>query len=135
MKKKIFILFIFSMFGLLSFGSPERIQMSDPEPQHNHHDLPIPADQPDVFYDDDTQEIIVDGLGFVTYYDVEIASAATLTVLISTQVNGTYDTIDVSSLPTGHCYRITIESPSGNSFVGVFEIEENAELIIRPAVF
>ena len=123
MKKKIFILFIFSMFGLLSFGSPERIQMSDPEPQHNHHDLPIPADQPDVFYDDDTQEIIVDGLGFVTYYDVEIASAGTLAVVISTQVNGTYDTIDVSSLPSDHVYVITLYSPTGNTYEGTFLIE------------
>ncbi len=89
----------------------------------DHHDLPIPADQPDVYYDDDNQELIIEGLGFVTTYDVEIASAATLTVLISTQVNGYYDTIDVSSLPSDHVYVITLYSPTGNTFEGTFLIE------------
>ena len=89
----------------------------------DHHDLPLPADQPDVYYDDNTQEIIIDGGGYVTYYDVEIASAGTLTVVISTQVNGSYDTIDVSSLTVGGVYRITLESSLGNTFEGYFEIE------------
>lgn len=110
------------MFSLLSFGSPERIQMSDPDLQHNHHDLPIPADQPDVYYDDDTQEVIIDGTGYVYYYDVEIASVATWNNIIITQVNGAYDTIDVSSLSAGE-YCITIYSPTGNDFVGFFLIE------------
>ena len=37
-----------------------------------------------------------------------------------TQVSGSYDTIDVSSLPQGD-YRITIESPLGNIFEGYFD--------------
>ena len=89
----------------------------------DHGNIPIPADEPDVYHDTDTQEIIIEGLGFVTTYDVEIASAATLTVLISTQVNGTYDTIDVSSLPSDHVYVITLYSPTGNTFEGTFLIE------------
>ena len=75
-----------------------------------HLNLPDPADQPDVYYDAVNQEIIIDGTGEVTYYDVEIASVSTWTVVISTQVSGYYDTIDVSSLPTGE-YCITIDSP------------------------
>ena len=75
-----------------------------------HLNLPDPADQPDVYYDTVNQQIIIDGTGEVTYYDVEIASVSTWTVVISTQVNGYYDTIDVSSLPTGE-YCITIDSP------------------------
>lgn len=88
-----------------------------------HNNLPIPADQPDVYYDDDNQEVIIDGGGFISSYNVEIASAGTLAVVISTQVNGTYDTIDVSSLPSDHVYVITLYSPTGNTFEGTFLIE------------
>lgn len=71
------------------------------------------------YYDDKTQEIIIDGGGAVTYYDVEISSPVTNTVEISTQVNGTYDTFDISSLTPGS-HVITIESPSGNIYEGTF---------------
>ena len=84
-------------------------------------DLPISFDMPVVFYEHDekTQEIIIDGGGAVSYYEVEISSPVTNTVEISTQVNGTYDTFSISSLPTG-THVITIESPSGNIFEGTF---------------
>ena len=88
-----------------------------------HNNLPIPADQPDVYYDDDNQEVIIDGGGFISSYNVEIASAGTLVVVMSTQVNGTYDTIDVSSLPSDHVYVITLYSPTVNTFEGTFLIE------------
>ena len=76
-------------------------------------------DMPAAFYcyDAKTREIIIDGDGVVNYYDVEISSAVTNTVEISTQVDGTYDTFSISSLPTG-AHVITIESPSGNVFEG-----------------
>jgi hypothetical protein len=48
---------------------------------------------------------------------VVISSAATNTVEISTQVNGTYDTIDVSSLPTGS-YTIIFTSQFHNTYEG-----------------
>jgi hypothetical protein len=74
-----------------------------------------------VYYDDDNQEVIIDGGGFISSYNVEIASAGTLVVVMSTQVNGTYDTIDVSSLPSDHVYVITIYSPTGNTYEGTFD--------------
>jgi len=64
-------------------------------------------------YDVKTQDIIIDGGGVVSYYDVEISSPVTNTVEMTTQVNGTYDSFDISSLSTGP-HVITIESPSGN---------------------
>ena len=85
-----------------------------------HNNLPLPADMPDVYYDNSNQQIIVDGLGVVTYYDVEIASATNWTVYISTQVSGSYGTIDISSLPEGE-YVITIDSPLDNTYEGYFE--------------
>jgi len=71
------------------------------------------------YYDNKTQEIIIDGSGVVSYYDVEISLPVTNTVEISTQVDGTYDTFDISSLPSGS-HVITIESPSGNIYEGTF---------------
>lgn len=88
-----------------------------------HLDQPIPADQPDVYLDTSNQVIIIDGGGEVAYYDVEIESMTTWFTVISTQVNGTYDTIDVSSLaPDEYC--ITITSPTGHEFEGFFQIEK-----------
>ena len=80
----------------------------------------MPADMPDVYHDTTNQDIIIDGLGVVDYYDVEIASATSFITVITTQVNGSYDTIDISSLPQGE-YVITIESPWGNIYEGFFD--------------
>ena len=90
---------------------------------HNDHlEHFSPFDQPDVYYDNVNQAIIIDGDGAVDYYDVEIASVTNFVTVISTQVSGYYDTIDISSLPQG-VYIITIYSPEGNTFEGFFEIE------------
>ena len=80
----------------------------------------MPADEPDVYLDTVEQEIIIDGPGVVSYYDVEIASATNWTVFISTQVSGSYGTIDISSLPEGE-YVITIDSPLDNTYEGYFD--------------
>ena len=76
-------------------------------------------DMPAAFYcyDAKSQWIVIDVDGVVNYYDVEISSPVTNTVEISTQVDGTYDTFSISSLPTG-THVITITSPSGNVFEG-----------------
>ena len=87
----------------------------------DHFDFPVPAVQPDVYYDADNQEIIIVGTGNLSYYDVEIESLTTWNVLISTQVDGTYDTIDISSLPSDN-YVITIDTSVGVSFEGYFTI-------------
>ena len=87
----------------------------------DHFDLPVPAVEPDVYYDRDNQEIIIVGTGNLTYYDVEIESLTTWYVWISTQVNGTYDTIDVSSLPSDD-YVITIDTSVGISYEGDFTV-------------
>ena len=98
----------------------ERINLAHTHQPGNHNNLPVPADEPDVYYNSTTQQIIIDGTGFVSYYDVEICSVVTWDVVISTQVNGSYDTIDISSLATGE-YCITIDSPAGNSYEGFFD--------------
>ena len=109
------------MLSVFSMSADRREVVLNPDgPQHDHSNLPFPADMPDVYYDSDNQQIIVDGLGVVTHYDVEIASATNWTVYITTQVSGYYDTIDISSLPQGE-YVITIESPWGNTYEGFFD--------------
>ena len=86
-----------------------------------HLDQPVLADQPDVFLDTGNAVIIIDGGGEVSYYDVEIESMTTWLTVISTQVSGSYDTIDISSLTAGD-YCITITSPTGHEFEGEFTI-------------
>ena len=121
MKKLILILTLFYAFSCgLSFGAPNRVVLRDKKAQADHNNLPMPADEPDVYLDTVEQEIIIDGPGVVSYYDVEIASATNWYIYIYTQISGTYDTIDISSLPQGE-YVITIDSSTGNSFEGYFD--------------
>ena len=123
MKKNCFLfilVFIFSSFVCMA-RDEENINLHYPGSVQNHYNVPIPAEMPDVYYNNVSQTIIIDGTGEVEYYDVEIMSLTTFDVLISTQINGYYDTIDISSLPDGE-YVITIDAPTGNSFEGFFEI-------------
>ncbi len=119
MTRFIIILLLMTSANLFTFADSDQIVLTPNGPQHNHGGIPIPADQPDVYYNNVSQTIIIDGTGEVEYYDVEIMSLTTFDVLISTQVNGYYDTIDISSLPDGE-YVITIDAPTGNSFEGFF---------------
>ena len=99
----------------------ENINLHSKGNLHSHFVLPVPAVEPDVYYDADNQEIIIVGTGNLSYYDVEIESLTTWNVLISTQVDGTYDTIDISSLPSDN-YVITIDTSVGVSYEGDFTI-------------
>jgi len=53
---------------------------------------------------------------------VDIFSVADTTPILWAVVNGTYDTVDVSSLPADD-YRIVIHSSNNNVFEGYFSIE------------
>ena len=122
MKKIIlFVLLSFLIFSLESFRSPDKIHIHDSTHHHDHFDLPVPAVEPDVYYDRDNQEIIIVGTGNLSCYDVEIESLTTWYVPISIQVNGTYDTIDVSSLPSDD-YVITIDTSVGITYEGYFTV-------------
>ena len=50
-----------------------------------HSGIPfVPMDMPSVYYDDVSQEIIIDGNGYSAYYDVDIISESTLLTVLST---------------------------------------------------
>ena len=116
-----FFALVFSFINVCnSYGEEREINMQYNGTPNDHYSYPIPADEPEVYYDDDDQEIIIDGTGYVTFYDVEITSTTNWMVYVTAQVNGSYDTIDISSLPQGE-YVITIDSPTGNSFEGFFD--------------
>ncbi len=78
-----------------------------------------PADMPEVYYDSGEQEIIIVADGFADYYDVNIVSQSTLLAVISTQIDGYGDSIDISSLPNDN-YTIIITSSNNNEFEGEF---------------
>ena len=121
--RKHLLLFIFLVANcniVLADMNPIVVQNGGSVNDHLEHFVPF--DQPDVYYDDVSQTIIIDGGGAVTYYDVEIAPVSSSVPVISTQVSGYYDSIDVSSL-SATVYVITIYSPTGNEFEGFFEIE------------
>ena len=119
-RKLIVFLIVSVCCFLYVLADQEAISLQSLGNHGTHYGLPIyPADQPEVYYDDDESEIIIDGTGEATYYDVDIVSLSTLETLISIQVNGIYDTIDVSSLPDDN-YKIVITSSLENVFIGYF---------------
>ena len=109
------------MFCLSSYANQEQIVLTPKGQVPSRDGLPLNFDVPLAYYvySPKDQYIIIDGNGVVNYYDVEISTPVTNTVEMTTQVNGTYDTFDISSLPTGP-HVITIESPSGNIYEGTF---------------
>ena len=119
--KKLIALSLLLLTGLCILAHRDPIVIHNGGAIDDRSGIQFYDDMPAAFYEHDvkTQEIIIDGGGAVSYYDVEISSPVTNTVEISTQVDGTYDTFDISSLPTGS-HVITIESPSGNIYEGTF---------------
>ncbi len=117
MLMKNFLLLLLASVSLISYADPDEIVIIQDDPIKNRSGIVMPLDQPCVYYDDETQTIIIDGGGAVSYYDVEISSATTGAVEMTTTVSGTYDTFNISSLSAG-THVITIESPSGNTFEG-----------------
>ena len=119
--KRVISLVFFVLFSLQLFADSRQQPINIERKGGPRDGLPVYQDIPEAYYcyDDKTQWIIIDGGGVVNYYDVEISSPVTNTVEISTQVDGTYDTFDISSLPAGS-HVITIESPSGNIYEGTF---------------
>lgn len=118
--RRIFI-FLFVMISLISYADVGSIVLNPKGSSDDRSGGPLYFDMPLAYYvyNPKDQYIIIDGNGVVSYYDVEISSATTNTVEMTTQVNGTYDSFDISSLPTGS-HVITIESPSGNIYEGTF---------------
>ena len=122
MKTRFFILLIFSIFvlNLSADGNPNAsINLEHRHANHNHSEYYPPSDMPEVYYDADNLEIIIVADGFASYYNVDISSASGYVPLISTQIDGYGDTIDVSSLPDGY-NTITINSSNNNQFEGTF---------------
>ena len=121
--KRFITVFILSAFlGINLCNGEEVINMQHIGHHNDHLEHFSPFDQPDVYYDNVNQAIIIDGDGAVDYYDVEIASVTNFVPVILTQVNGYYDTIDISSLPADE-YSISITTQWNDTFVGYFEIE------------
>ena len=119
MRKSIFLLLATAF--LISYAEPDEIVLVQEKPIKDRSGLSVSLDQPCVYYDNDTQEMIIYGGGAVSNYEVEISSAINGCCELYTLVNGTYDTIDVSSLPTGS-YTIVITSQFHNTYEGQFYI-------------
>ena len=120
MKRTVLIVLLL-MFSLPLFAENNQQSIFLEQKGGGRNGIPVYPDMPLAYYcyDDKTQWILIDGGGAVSYYDVEISTPVTNTVEIVTQVDGTYDTFDISSLPAGS-HVITIESPSGNIYEGTF---------------
>lgn len=117
-----YILLVIALsFALFSFadGSTAQIHIERKGKPDNHGQYYIPADMPEVYYDSDNLEIILVADGFSSYYYVEIFQTEYTIPVISTQVDGYGDSIDISSLPDDD-YTIIITSSNNNQYEGQF---------------
>ncbi len=120
MKKALFFTLFAVLYCTFTMADRRPIVIQNGGAVDDRFEFPVPADEPDVYYDDDAQQVIIDGTGYVSNYDVEITSQSTWDVVVSTSVSGSYGTIDISSLPDDD-YIITIDTPLGNTYEGYFQ--------------
>lgn len=124
MKKFIVILAVIMMFPMYSYADrngEEQVFLHKRKKPGGHLEYYPTADMPDVYYDSYAGEIIIISDGFSSYYDVVIVRDVPLQTVISTQISGYGDTIDVSSLSSGN-YTIYITTEYNNEFEGHFTI-------------
>ena len=120
--KFIFIFFFFTIAFCLSAGDGANQVNIQHQGHDDHTEYYLPADAPEVFFDSDNMEIIIEADGFASYYEVDIISQVTMLTVISTWVGGYGDTVDVSSLTIGY-YQIVITSSNNNVYEGYFTVE------------
>ena len=123
MRTKLLCLVLLATISFNASGDVGQQINIEQKPKHGtHSELYPPADMPEVYYDDDNLEIIIVADGFASYYDVEIFQTEYTIPVISTQIDGYGDSIDISSLSEGY-YTIVITSSNNNEFEGTFYIE------------
>ena len=120
MKRTALFIFLFLTAMQLFADANQHVIILDHKGGHRDG-FPMYEDMPQAFHNIKSHEIIIDGDGVVSYYNVEISTPGTNTVEISTQVDGTYDTFSISSLPSG-VHVITVESPAGHIYEGTFTV-------------
>ena len=125
-KKKLFFVFVFVVVAtncMSCYADEAEVMLNIMYPGNHgdHVEHYAPADIPEVYYDNDTYEIILVSDGFSSYYDVVIIRDTPYQTVISTQVSGYGGSIDISSLSEGN-YTIVITSEFLNEFEGQFTI-------------
>lgn len=115
------LLALLAIFAVNAWSNEEVINMQHIGNHGDHLEHYEPADMPEVYYDNDEDEIIIIADGFASYYNVVIIRDTPYQTVITTQISGYGDTIDVSSLSTGN-YTIVITSEYNNVFEGHFSI-------------
>ena len=75
--KRIFLFLSLTISALLIYANNTQVVVVHPK-GGSHFDWPVPADQPDVYYDDDEQEIIIDNTSRITLRDASPSSTIML---------------------------------------------------------
>ena len=119
-QKRIFTLLMLLLYGIstCSIYGEEVVNMQHIGNHNDHSEYYPPADMPEVYFDSDEMEIIIEADGFASYYIVEIISMVTYQSMVYTQIGGYGDNIDISSYPPGY-YRLEITSSNNNEYEGI----------------
>ena len=121
--KKLLLLFVFIfVFCASSMADRRNIVIHQSGSAGDHIEHYLPADAPEVYFDSEAMEIIIEADGFAGYYNVEVRLMPSSDPVILTQIDGYGDTIDVSSLTAGY-YQLVITSEYHNVYIGYVNIE------------
>ena len=116
MKRFYFIAILITICGLSAMAQ-DRPDMAHQSTGRDR--VGFKLDQPTVTYDEESNEIVVCGAAS-DYYNVSITSTATQQVIYITTIDGTYDIIDASIMPSG-AYVIAFTSQRGNTYKWTFD--------------
>ena len=115
--KRYIIAILITICGLTAMAQ-NRPDMTHQSTGRDRIEVKLYADQPQLVYDNTTNQIAVYG-NESEYYYVTITSSSTLQVVFSSIISGDYDIIDASIMSSG-TYYLSLMSSHGNSYQWTF---------------
>ena len=117
--KRIYIIAILITVCGLTAMAQDRPDMTHQTTGRDRVEFKSYADQPNLVYDSETNQIAVYG-NESEFYDVNITSLATQQIVFIAVINGQYDIIDAAIMSNGS-YQITLVSSHGNVYQWTFD--------------
>lgn len=115
--KRYIIAILITICGMTAMAQ-NRPDMTHQSTGRDRDKVKLYADQPELVYDNTTNQIAVYG-NECEYYYVTITSSSTLQVVFTSIISGDYDIIDASIMSSG-TYYLSLLSSHGNNYQWTF---------------
>lgn len=119
MKKSFIVLFLMSFLIINDVSARRQIDIHQNGQMPSRSETLAQTEPPCFYYDSKTQEVIIEGNGYVAYYEVEMISLTTLQLVFYGTISSFGSTIDISYLPKDN-YAIIITSSDNSVYEDFF---------------